>query len=120
MFRLAADPKRCIRVTAPGVGFGAFEPRLLDQKCANDPVDDSQDGARAGEMCSEQQAQRDRKGQHPLAHRHPRNGVIDQVGGRLGHAPGATARTEAATLATEGHELFMGTVGVAQAQEAAG
>jgi len=46
--------------------------------------------------------------------------VIDQVGGGLRHAPGATARAETATLATEGHELFMGAVGATQAQEAAG
>ncbi|MBA2591340.1 MAG: hypothetical protein H0U97_03380 [Gammaproteobacteria bacterium] len=46
--------------------------------------------------------------------------MIDQVGGGLRHAPGATARAEAATLATEGHELFMGTVGATQAQEAVG
>jgi hypothetical protein len=36
------------------------------------------------------------------------------------YAPGATARAEAATLATKGRELFMGTVGATQAQEAAG
>jgi hypothetical protein len=98
-----------------GVGFGAFESGLLDQKRGNDPVDDSQDGREQLGMCSEQQANRDRKREHPLAHRHPGDDVIDQVGGRLRHAPGATARTEAAPLATEGHELFMGTVGATQA-----
>ena len=46
--------------------------------------------------------------------------MIDQVGDGLHHAPGATARAEAATLATEGHELFMGTVGATQAQETVG
>jgi hypothetical protein len=45
----------------------------------------------------------------------PRDDVIDQVGGGLRHAPDATARAEAATLATEGHKLFMGTVGATQA-----
>ena len=56
-------------------------------------------------MRSEQQAKRDRKREHPLPHRHPGDDVIDQVGGGLPHAPGATARAETATLATEGHEL---------------
>jgi len=70
-------------------------------------------------MSSEQQAKQDRKREHPLAHRHPGDDVIDQVGGGLRHAPGATARAEAATLATEGHELLMATVGATQAQEAA-
>jgi len=84
-----------------GVGFGALESGLLDQKCGNDPVDDLQDGREQLRMCSEQQAKRDRK--HPLAHRHPGDDVLDQVGSGFRHASGATARAEAATLATEGH-----------------
>ncbi len=84
-------------------------------KSANDPVDDLQDGREQPGMCGEEATKRDRKGQHPLPHRHPRNDVIDQVGGRLRHASGATARAEAATLATEGHELLMGAVGATQA-----
>jgi hypothetical protein len=42
------------------------------------------------------------------------------VGGRLCHAPGATTRAEPPPFATEGHELFIGTVGAAQAQKAVG
>ena len=38
-------------------------------------------------MGGEQDAQRDRKRQYPLAHRHARDEVIDQVGGGLCHAP---------------------------------
>jgi hypothetical protein len=98
-----------------GVGFGALESGLLDQKCGNDPVDDLQDGREQFRMCSEQQAKWDRKREHPLTHRHPGDDVSDQVGGGLRHAPGATARAETATLATQGHELFMGTVGATQA-----
>jgi hypothetical protein len=44
-----------------GVGLGVFESRLLDQKCRNDPVDDLQDRGEELGMCSEQQAQRDRR-----------------------------------------------------------
>ncbi len=43
MLRLAAEPKRWISVTAP-VAACAFESRLFDQKCGNDPVHDLQDG----------------------------------------------------------------------------
>jgi hypothetical protein len=40
--------------------------------------------------------------------------VIDQVGGRLGHAPGATARAEATLFTRKSDELFMTTVGATQ------
>jgi len=43
---------------------------------------------------------------------------VGRQGRFTGHSeltPGATARAEAATLATEGHELLMGTVGATQA-----
>ncbi len=56
-----------INVTAAGVGFGAFESGLFDQKCGNDPVGDLQDVGVQLRMCSEQQAKRDRKREHPLA-----------------------------------------------------
>ncbi len=71
-------------------------------------------------MGREQQAQRDRKRDHPLPYRHPGDDVIDQVRGRLCHAPGTATRAEPAPFATEGHELFMGTVGAAQAREGHG
>ena len=98
-----------------GVGFGAFGSGLFDQKCGNDPVDDLQDGREQLRMCSEQQAKRDRKREHPLPHRHPGDDVIDQVGGGLRHAPGAAGGTKSTPLAGKGNELFMGTVGATQA-----
>ncbi len=67
------------------LGFGAFESRWLDQKCGNDPVDDLQDGREQLRMCSEEPTKRDRKREHPLAHRHPGDDVLDQVGGGLRH-----------------------------------
>ena len=39
-------------VTAPVWAFGAFEPPLLHQKCANDPVDDLQHGREQVGMCN--------------------------------------------------------------------
>jgi len=97
------------------VGFGAFEFRLLDQKSANNPVDDLQDGREQLGMCGEEATKQDSKRQQPLAHRHPGNDVIDQVGGGLGHAPGATPRAEATLLTRKGDELLMATVGATQA-----
>jgi hypothetical protein len=37
----------------------------------------------------QQHSQRDRQGQHPLAHRHSWNDVVDQMRRGLGHAPRA-------------------------------
>lgn len=42
-------------------------------------------------MGGEGDAQRDRKGQHPLARRYPRDDALGQVSRALHHAPGATA-----------------------------
>ena len=71
-------------------------------------------------MCSEQQAQRDRKREHPLPHRHPGNDVIDQVGGRLRHAAGTAGGTKATLLTGEGDELLMGAVSATQARDGRG
>ena len=48
------------------------------------------------------------------------NDVIDQVGRRLGHAPGPARRAKAAPLAAEGDQLVVAAVATAQAQEAVG
>ena len=55
-----------------GVGFGAFESRLLDQKSGNGAVDDLQYRREQMGMCSEQKAKRDRKREHPLVLPSPR------------------------------------------------
>ena len=69
---------------------------------------------------SQQQAQRDRQRQHPLAHRHMGNDVVDQVGCGLGHAARAARRAEPAPLAAKGYKLVVAAVAAAQAQEAVG
>jgi hypothetical protein len=43
--------------------------------------------------------------------------VIDPVRGRLGQAPGATARTEATLLTGAGHKLLLGAVSATQTQK---
>ena len=101
-----------------GRGLGALASGLLDQKCGNDPVDDLQDGREQLRMTGASSSgcvansKRSRIGNESTHWRTaPGDDVINQAGARLCHAPGATARAEAATLTTEGHELFMGTVG---------
>ena len=71
-------------------------------------------------VSSEQDAQRDRKRQHPLAHRHARDDMIDQVGGSLCHAPRPARGAKPSPLARKGYELLMAAVPTAQPQEAVG
>jgi hypothetical protein len=59
-----------------------------------------------------------RQAQHPLAHGHPRQYLVDEADGALGHAPSAAARAEAPALAGEGDESLERTVGAPQAREA--
>jgi hypothetical protein len=40
--------------------------------------------------------------QHPLAHRHPREYLVDEIGGAFGHPSSPPTRTEAAPLTGEG------------------
>ena len=98
-----------------GRGLGAFESRLLDQKCRYHPVDDLQDRREELGMGSEQNAQWDRRREHPLPLPSPGDDVIDQVGGCFRHASRSAGGAKATPLATEGHELLIGTVGATQA-----
>ena len=46
-----------------------------------------------------------RHGEHPLAHGHRRQDVIDEMGGGLDHTARITGRTHAAAFATERDQL---------------
>ena len=94
------------------VGFAAFESRLLDQKAGNHAVDDLQ-----LRMSGKEDAQRNREREYPLAHRHPRDEVIDQVGGGLCHAPRATRGAKVAPFAGEGDQLLVAAVPTEQPQK---
>jgi hypothetical protein len=59
-------------------------------------------------------AQAIRQRQDPLAYRHPRQHLVDEIGGTLRHAPPSTARAEAAPPAGEGQEALEGAVGAPQ------
>jgi len=55
-----------------------------------------------------------------LAHRHLREHVLDQMGGRLGHAAGGAGRAQAAAFAGERDQEVMAAGAAARAGEAAG
>ena len=64
----------------------------------------------AGEQvraCREEQAQRPRERQHPLAHGHAGEHVLDQPGRGLHHAPRAARRAETPALAAERHQALV-------------
>src|SRR5712691_2032818 len=56
--------------------------------------------------------------QHPLAHGHARQHLVDNTGGALRHAPPAATRAEAPALAGKRHEPLHSAVGALQAREA--
>ena len=68
-------------------------------------------------MCGQQEAQRKWKGQHPLPHGCFGKHVIDQMGGRLDHAPGTAAGTKPASLAAERDQVFVSAAVALDAQE---
>ena len=45
-----------------------------------------------------------RKAEHPLAHGHPGQHLVDQARGRIGHAPAAAGRAEPSLLAGNGND----------------
>lgn len=68
-----------------GGGCATFDAHLLDQMRRNHPVDDLQYRCEQFGVDCEEAAQRDRKRQHPLPHRHFGDDAIDH-----GPAPGDT------------------------------
>ena len=104
-------------VTAPVSAWRRFSPACLIRKRGNDPVDHLQQRREQLRLGGEQNAQRDRKRQHPLAHRHRRDDVIDQVGGAFRHAPRAAGGAKPAPLAGKRDQLLMGALGAAQAKK---
>ena len=73
------------------VGLVGLHPGLLGQEARDGSVTDLQHRCHQVRLCSQQQAQRNRQPKwqtpHPLAHRHWRDDVVDQVGHGLRHAP---------------------------------
>ena len=101
-----------------GVGGVLCKTRFLDKVRGDDAVDEAQHLAHDLGAGGEQEPQREREAQHPLAHGLMRQHLVYQQGRALGHAPGAAAWAEATALTTEGHELLGMAVRTAHAQEA--
>lgn len=80
----------------------------------------AQHGAAQGVIPRQSVAQAIRQRQDSLAHRYLWQHLVDQIGGALGHPPSPAARTEAASLAREGHEALEGAVGAPKPGEAVG
>ncbi len=58
--------------------------------------------------------------QHPLTVRHPRQHVVNHVGGRLDHPAGGAGWADVATLATERDQEIMAAVGTIDAGKPVG
>jgi len=103
--------------TAPPVGHAA---------AAGSATIEAEDGAdvdgehRAAELVipREEVAQTVGQRQHPLTHGDMGEHGVHEVGGQFRHAPPATARTEAASLAGKRHETLEGTAFAPDAREA--
>ena len=114
-------PKRWITVTVP-------VPAVLDAvRLRGARVEGEQHAgihaqhrAAQGVIPRQSVAQAIRQRQDPLAYRHPRQHLVDEIGGPLRHAPPPTARTEATPLAGEGQEALERAVGAPQPREAVG
>ena len=82
-------PKTLDQRDGAAVGFLGLEPSLAEQMARDHPVHHLQHRSHQLGLCGQQQAQRDRQRQHPLAHRHMGDDVVDQMRCGLGHAPRA-------------------------------
>ena len=123
MLRLAAEPKRWISVTA-AVSLFSLQTCLPEQVARDDAVHHLQSGRHQLALCGQQQAQGDGQPRlanlPPLAHRHTRDDMVEQMGRRLGHAPGPARRPNALPLAAERHQFVVAAVTATQPQEAVG
>jgi len=100
------------------LGLLGLQPGPIDQGTRDGAVYDLQHRRHQLGLRRQQQAQRNRQRQNPVAHRDTRDDMVDQVGRRLGHAPGSARRTKPPALAAEGDQLVVAAVAAAQPQEA--
>ena len=100
-----------------GAGAG---PDLALVEGGEDAEEGGQDGAAQVAAVGDACAQREGKGEHPLADAVGGQDPVDEVGGALGHLPGVARGAESAVLAREGHDAGGITVGAAEQREARG
>jgi len=82
--------------------------------------EDMQDGAERPRLALQEIAQPLGHREDPLAHRKPREDMIDQMRGGLRHAPGVAGRANAAPLAGEGHQEILATLPATRPGKTAG
>ena len=121
-FRLRASPKRCTKVTAPHWprADAPLLARATPQRREDRAHEDAQHGARERRVVGEAVAEGERQREHPLADRDLGQHAVHQVRGRVGHAPAAAGRAEAAALAGEGDDAVEAAVVAVHAHEAVG
>ena len=117
MFRLAAECESLDEGDRAGIGCGALQAGLLEQKPRDDAVDDPQHRCEQLGPCGKEDAKPDRKGQHPLPDRHLGHHLLDQERSALGHAPRAARGAKPAPLAGERYPLLVCAVNAAHAQK---
>ena len=100
-----------------GVGCGAFQACLLEQRARDDPVDDAQHRREQIGPCGKEDAQPDRKRQHLLPDRQLGNHLIDEDRSALGHAPRTARGAKPAPLAGKRHQLLVCAVSTAHVQK---
>jgi hypothetical protein len=116
---VGSGPEALDQRDGAAVGLFGIRTRPLEQKPHDHAVRHLQHGRHLGPG-GQQQVQRDGQRQNPLAHRHVRDELVDQVRRRLHHAPGPARRAEPAPLAAERDQLVVAAATTAQAQEAVG
>jgi hypothetical protein len=109
----SANVQRCLaRICSAGAaGLEAL---------GNHPREDAQHHVEHCAIALHELAQALGHGQHPLAHRQARKGVIGQMRRRFHHAPRGAREAHASALAGEGHEVVVRAVTAAGARKAVG
>jgi hypothetical protein len=101
-------------------GDAPLHPRPTPERAEDRAHEDAQDGAREWGVVGEAVAQREGQREHPLPHRDLGQDPVHQVRGRVGHAPPAARRAEAAALAGERDDPVESALVAVHADEALG
>ena len=79
-------------------------PRLAPQKTEDRAHGSPHHGAAEGVIPGQPVTEAVRQTEHPLPHGHPREHMVDEMRGSLGHAPPPTARAETPPVTRKGHQ----------------
>ena len=92
-------------------------PRAAPKKPEDCPHGTPHDGTAQGVIPGQPVAEAVRQAEDPLAHRYPRDHVVDEMGSALGHTASAAARAQRAALAGERDEPVEFAPGAAEPRE---